>query len=45
MPTPDEVAARLRLVGLIPHDQGTGGWRAPDGRTIRLDLLDGITRE
>ncbi|MFI5649273.1 CRISPR-associated helicase Cas3' [Kitasatospora sp. NPDC051705] len=35
----------LRDIALIPHDRKTGRWRAPDGRTIRLDPLDGIIRE
>ncbi|MFE4360205.1 hypothetical protein [Kitasatospora sp. NPDC056800] len=44
-PGPWQDIPALRDIALIPHGQGTGGWRAPDGRTIRLDLLDGIVRE
>ncbi|WP_369186042.1 CRISPR-associated helicase Cas3' [Streptomyces sp. Y1] len=39
-----QTSPALRDVVLIPHDGRIGGWRAPDGRTIRLDPVDGIIR-
>ncbi|MFF8775111.1 CRISPR-associated helicase Cas3' [Kitasatospora sp. NPDC015120] len=44
-PSPWQDIPALRDIALIPHDRTTGGWRAPDGRTIRLDPVDGIIRE
>ncbi|MFF1788055.1 hypothetical protein ACFVX9_16560 [Kitasatospora sp. NPDC058243] len=44
-PAPWQDIPALRDIALIPHHRETDGWRAPDGRTIRLDPLDGIIRE
>ncbi|WP_316528417.1 CRISPR-associated helicase Cas3' [Kitasatospora brasiliensis] len=44
-PGPWQDIPALRDIALIPHDQETGGWCAPDNRMIRLDLQDGIIRE
>ncbi|MFF4817148.1 CRISPR-associated helicase Cas3' [Kitasatospora sp. NPDC001309] len=44
-PTPWQDIPALRDIALVPHDPRTGRWHAPDGRTIRLDPVDGIIRE
>ncbi|WP_333493499.1 hypothetical protein [Kitasatospora cathayae] len=34
----------LADIALIPHHPATDSWRAPDGRTIHLDPVEGIVR-